>query len=88
MSPFRGAEPAEYFRPEMGDDRTAGPAELLTDVGLAHAARFPAAIQMFEPLPDESRLGLIAENEIAIGHRTILAEVPCLANLEVAAELG
>ena len=71
----------------MHDDGTASSAELLTNIGLCNAARFPSAIQMLEALPDESRLGLIAENEVAIGHRPVLAEVPCLANLEVAAEL-
>jgi len=71
----------------MRDDRTASSAELLTNVSVGRATRLPPAIQMLEALPDESRLGLIAENEVAIAHQPVLADVPCLANLEVAAEL-
>ncbi len=61
QGPVRGHQ-FDGVIPEMGGDRVVGPAELLAYVGLSHAACFPSAIQMFEPLPSESRLGLITEN--------------------------
>jgi hypothetical protein len=76
------------FYLETRNDSVAGSAEFLMDVSYGHAARFPSAIQMLESFTDKSRLGLIAENEVAIGHTSVLPEVPCLADLEVAAELG
>lgn len=42
---------------------------------------------MFELLPDESCLGFVAENQVCIGHSPVLAEVPRLADLEVATQL-
>jgi len=77
----------EQFRPEMHGDSVVGPAELLAYVGLGHSACFPSAIEMFEPFPDKSGLGLITEDKVAIGHRCVPPEVPRLADLEVAAEL-
>ena len=65
---FESTNSTEQFRPEMRGDRVVGLAELLADVVLGHAARFPSAIQMFEPFPDESRFGLITENQISLGH--------------------
>lgn len=65
----------------------AGTAELLPDIVLGQSACFPPAIEMFEVLPDESCLGFVAENQVGISHRPVLAEVTRLANLEVAAKL-
>jgi len=71
----------------MHGDGVVGPAKLPANVGLAHSPCFPSAIEMFEPFPGESGLGLIAENQVAIGHGGVPLEVPRLADLEVSAEL-
>ena len=52
---------SEQFRREMRGDGTAGPAKLLPDVVLGHAAHFPSAIEMFDPLADEPALGFVTE---------------------------
>jgi len=80
------ANSTEQFRPEMDGDRMVSSSELLADVVLDYSARFPSAIEMFEPFPDESGLGLITEDKVALGHRRVLLEVPSLADLEVATE--
>ena len=54
---FESTNTTEQFRPEMRGDRVVGLAELLADVVLGHAARFPSAIEMFEPLSGELGLG-------------------------------
>ena len=84
---FMSTNSTEQFRPEMHGDGMVGPAKLPANVGLGHSARFPSAIQMFEPFPDESGFCLIAEDQLTFGHRCVPLEVPCLADLEVAAEL-
>ncbi len=72
----------------MRGDRVVGRAKLPANVGLAYSPCFPSAIQMFEPLSGESRLGLITENKVALCHRCVSLEVPRLADLEVSAELS
>ena len=62
-------------------------AKLLADVGIAHSSDLPSPIEMLEALPDESALGLIPENQVGVGHRPVLAEVPGFADLEVTQEV-
>src|SRR5216684_2423078 len=62
-------------------------AKVLADVGFCYSSDFPSAIEMFEALPGESGLGLITENQVSLGQRRVPAEVPGLADLEVAQEV-
>ncbi|PYT52423.1 MAG: hypothetical protein DMG43_11775 [Acidobacteria bacterium] len=71
----------------MHGDSVVGSTELLEDVVLGYSVHFPSAIEMFEPLPGESGLGLITEDKVALCHRRVLPEIPRLADLEVSAEL-
>jgi len=60
--PLGNANLGEQFRREVRGDRVVGPAEPFVDVSLAYSPCFPSAIQMFESVSGESRLGLITEN--------------------------
>ena len=62
-------------------------AKLAANVGLAHSRDFPSAIEMLEALTAKSGFRLIAENQVGLGQGRVAAEVPGLANLEVAEEV-
>src|SRR5260370_31066845 len=63
-------------------------AKLLANVGLAHSPDFPSTIEMLEALTAKSGFGLIAENQVSFSQRRVSAEVPGLANSEVAQKVG
>ena len=66
---------------------TLATAKVLADIGFGHASDFPSAIEMFEAWPGESGFGLITENQVRLGQRCVPAEVPGLADLEVAQQV-
>ena len=68
----------------MHGDLMIAAGKLTADVGIGHSSDFPSAIEMLEALADESDLSLIPKNQVRVGHRPVLAEVPSLADLEVA----
>ena len=86
-SSLRNRKPAKHLSREMHGGVAIATAKVLADVALGHSSDFPSAIEMFEALPGKSGFGLIAENQVSLGQRRVPAEVPGLANLEVAEQV-
>ena len=81
---FKNLKTAKHLGSEMRNDMVVVTAEIVADVGIRHSSNLPSAIEMLEALPRESSLGLIAENQVGLGQRRVPAQVPGLADLEVA----
>jgi hypothetical protein len=80
-------EPAKYFSSEMRDGGTHATAKVLADIEFGDSSDFPSAVEMIEVLPGESGFGPIAKNQIRLGQRGVPAEVPGLADLELAQQV-
>ena len=71
----------------MRDGGTHATAKVLADIEFGDSADFPSAVEMIEVLPGESGFGPIAKNQIRLGQRGVPAEVPGLADLELAQQV-